>query len=85
MKKLCAPKMSPSDVHNKNSFKRSRVNSIWRGTELVSYLGPRIWDLVPNELKESDLPMFSNSKLKDGSLNDAHTEYVKYSLSKWGL
>ena len=30
------------------------VNSVWQGTESVSYLGPKIWDLIPNEIKESD-------------------------------
>ena len=27
---------------------------MWHGTELVSYLGPKKWDLVPNEIKESE-------------------------------
>ena len=49
-----APKVSPSDLRNNNSFKRRRVNSVWRGTELVSCLGPKTWDLVPNEIKESE-------------------------------
>ena len=46
--------MSPYDLRNNNSFKRRRVNSVWHGTELVSYLGPNIWDLAPNEIKESE-------------------------------
>ena len=50
MKELFAPKMSPHDFRNNNSFKRRRVNSVWHGTELVSYLGPQIWDSVPNEI-----------------------------------
>ena len=27
---------------------------MWHGTESVSYLGPKIWDLVPTEIKESE-------------------------------
>ena len=54
MKKLFAPKMSSYDLRNNDSFKRRRVNSVWHGTESVSYLGPKIWDLVPNEIKESE-------------------------------
>ena len=53
MKELFAPKMSPYDLRN-NSFKRRRVNSVWHGSESVSYLGPKIWDLVPNEIKKSE-------------------------------
>ena len=39
MKELFAPKMS---------------SYVWRGTKSVSYLGPKMWDLVPNEIKESE-------------------------------
>ena len=44
MKELFAPKMSPYNLRNNNLFKRRRVNSLWHGTESVSYLGPKIWD-----------------------------------------
>ena len=51
-KELFAPKMRPYDLRNKNSFKKKRVYSFWHGAESVSYLGPKIWDLVPDEIKE---------------------------------
>ena len=54
MKELFAPKMSPYDLRNIDSFKRRRVNTVWHGTESVSYLDPEIWDLAPNEIKESE-------------------------------
>ena len=54
IKELFAPKVSPYELRNNNSFKRRRVNSVWHGTESVSYLGPKIWDLVPIETKESE-------------------------------
>ena len=53
MKELFAPKMSSYDPRNNNSFLKES-NSVWHGTESVSYLGPKIWDLVPNEIKESE-------------------------------
>ena len=43
------------------------------------YPGPKIWDLVPNELKNLNLSMLSNSKSKDGSLNDIHGGYTNTS------
>ena len=58
--------MSHYDLCYNNLLKRRRVHSVWPGTESVSYLGPKIWNLVPNEIKESELPMLSNSKSKDG-------------------
>ena len=54
MKQLFAPKMRCYDFRNSNSFKRSRVNSVWHGTGSMSYLGPKIWYLVPSEIKESE-------------------------------
>ena len=54
MKELFAPKTSSYDLGNNNSLKRRKVKSVWHGTESVSYLGPKIWDLVPNEKKESE-------------------------------
>ena len=54
MKELFAPKLSPYDPRNNNSFKRMRVNSAQLGTEAVSYLGPKNRDLVNNEIKESE-------------------------------
>ena len=62
MKYLFAPKMSSYDLRNSDSFKRRRVSSVWHGTESVSYLGPKIWDLVPNEIKESE--SFNGFKFK---------------------
>ena len=35
-----------------SQFYRLKVNSVYNGTESVSFLGPIIWDLVPNELKD---------------------------------
>ena len=35
-----------------SQFYRPKINSVYNGTESVSFLGPKIWDLVPNELKD---------------------------------
>ena len=51
MKELFVPKISPYDLHNNKLFQRSRLTSVWHGTESVSYLGPKIWDLETNKIK----------------------------------
>ena len=80
MKELFAPKTSPYDLRN-NSFKRRRVNSVWHGSESVSYLGPEIWDLVPSEIKESESLNTFKFKIKRWvSLKDVYAEYAKYIL-----
>ena len=35
-------------IHHKNI---SQVNSVFHGTESISYLGPKIWDIVLGEFK----------------------------------
>ena len=35
-----------------SQFYRPKVNSVYKGTKSVTFLGPKIWDLVPNELKD---------------------------------
>ena len=46
--------MIPYDLRDNNLLKRRRVNSVLHGTESVSFLGPKIGDLVSNEIKESE-------------------------------
>ena len=35
-----------------SQFYRPKVNYAYNGTKSVSFLGPKMWDLVPNELKD---------------------------------
>ena len=46
-------------------FYRPKENSVYNDTESVSFLGPKIWDLVPNELKNiGNLAAFKKSNQK---------------------
>ena len=78
--------MSPNDLRfrSNSSFKRRRVYFVWHDNKSLSCLDPKIWELVLNEVKESELnlSMLSNSKSKGGSLKDVHVEYAKYILGK---
>ena len=35
-----------------SNFAVSDVKSVFHGSESISYLGPKIWDIVPRELKQ---------------------------------
>ena len=39
------------DLRNPSEFVRPRIQSVFNGEESISYLGPKIWDIVPPELK----------------------------------
>ena len=40
------------DFQNPFELARWNVQSIFSGTESISFLGPKIWDIVPSELKQ---------------------------------
>ena len=39
------------DFRNPSEFARRNVRSVFNGTESISFLGPKILDIVPSELK----------------------------------
>ena len=39
------------NLRNVNHFETSFVRAVSNGTESVSYLGPKIWDILPKEYK----------------------------------
>ena len=43
----------PYNLRNKNPFKSNNIRTVFNGTETISYRGPRIWELVPNDIKKS--------------------------------
>ena len=42
------------NLRYESEFSRPLVKSVLNGTETMSYLGPRIWDLVPLEMKQKE-------------------------------
>ena len=61
-------------------FYRPKVNSVYNGTERVSFLGPKIWDLVPNELKDiGNLAAFKKAT-KSGHQRNVLVGFVKIIL-----
>ena len=40
-------------TNNRPGFITPQVHSIFHGTESISYLGPKIWDIFPEEFKNS--------------------------------
>ena len=40
------------DLGSNSNFAVPNVKSVFHGSESISFLGPKIWDIVPLELKE---------------------------------
>ena len=70
-----------------SQFYRSKVydNVYDNGTESVSFLGPIMWDLVPNELKDNgNLPVFKKA-IKKWSPEKCHCRFCKVYISNVGF
>ena len=57
-------------------FEKRQVRSVYHGTELFSFLGPNVWDLVPVELKQSESLDSFKLKIKNWVPN-VHADYIR--------
>ena len=48
MKDIFPINRNPYNLRQNSQFSRPRINTVYHGTESISNLGPKIWDLVPN-------------------------------------
>ena len=47
-----------------NFLERRRVKSMRYGTESISSLAPKIWEILPNEIKDSETLQIFKAKIK---------------------
>ena len=54
----------PLNVHSKypgeNDFVSRNVKTVSHGTETLAHLGPKIWSIIPNDMKKFSLSKFTN-------------------------
>ena len=53
VKEIFQKRIVQYNLRSKNSFMSRQVNSVYHGTESLSFLGPKTWEQVPQEIKES--------------------------------
>ena len=55
----------PYDLRNKNPFQSANVNTVYNGTETLSFRGPKTWALVPENIKSSNSLIDFKNKIKN--------------------
>ena len=45
---------NPYSLRQVSGFSRPVVKTVYHGTESLSYLGPKIWDILPEKLRNMD-------------------------------
>ena len=58
MKAIFPINRNPYNLRQNSQFFRLWVNTVYHATESISNLRPKIWDLVPSNLKESEFDKF---------------------------
>ena len=52
LREIFVPKISSYNLRRNNTFERRQIHSVYHGTEPLPFLGPKIWDFMPLELKQ---------------------------------
>ena len=63
-----------------SQFSRFLVKSVYHGTESISYLGPKIWDILPDDYKTIQNLDTLKLKLKNGTQTIVRVGYVNLTL-----
>ena len=52
IKKVCKDRENPDNLRNANPFQSTNVNTVHNGINTVAFQGPKIWAIVPEEIKK---------------------------------
>ena len=52
------------NLRTNSNFSSRQVHSVYHGTESLSFLGPKIWELVPEDTKQSESLKIFKNKIK---------------------
>ena len=66
------------ELRNNPDFAVPMVKSIHKGLESVSYLGPKIWELLPVEIKETETFSQFKAKIKSEIPKTVLAVFAKY-------
>ena len=75
----------PYNFCQNDTLQRQRVNSIRHDTESISFLGPKIWDLVPSDIKLSQSLSIFKRKIKKWVPLQCPCQLCKISLQRVGF
>ena len=73
------------NLRGNNFLNRRRVNSVRYGTESVSFLGPKIWDILPKDIKNSATLNAFKEKIKNWVPQECPCRICKTYVSQVGF
>ena len=69
--------------YNKSIQFSTKAKTTSYGINSITYMGPKIWNLVPDEIKESKYLIIFKHKLRHGYLRNVHAPSVRYMYQIW--
>ena len=73
------------DFRNKRCWEPTNVRTVHYGTETISYRGPKTWDMVPQNIKDSLSLAEFKSKIKSWKPNDCACRLCKTFIPQLGF
>ena len=64
------------NLRNKREYKSHCVKTVHYGTEGISFLGPKLWAILPQEYKDIDKLIEFKEKIKTGCLKTVLVDFV---------
>ena len=64
MQDLFKEKVNQYDLRNKKAWEGNNIRTVIYGSETVTFMGPKIWELVPTEIKNSNNLIEFKKKIK---------------------
>ena len=82
LRETFVPKTSSYNLRRNDTFEKRKVHSVYHGTESLSFLGSKLWDLVPVELKQLETLYSFKLKMKNWAPFEYLSKYVKLTYNK---
>ena len=68
---------NPYNLRHVSEFSRTMINSVYHGTESIPFLGPKIWDILPEKLKNIETLEVFKKEIKIWKPDNCPYDYVR--------
>ena len=76
---------NPYNLRQVSEFSRPMVKSVYHGTESISCLGPKLWDILPEKLKNVDNLEYFEKQIKTWKPDNCPSRLCKVYIESVGF
>ena len=77
--------MCRTTLETVQQFETRNIQSAFYGSEIIFFLGPKIWELLPSDIKDSQILNIFKSNIKSWKPEIAHVICTSYILQTYDL